>query len=123
MFKFSLSFFVIAGREELRRWISQPDIAFLLIAFGTLALLVGFIRPGWVAPAVVGAFMVTLGTWAFTALRASPAAIHPAIVIGAGLPVLATVAFFLFFARRARRNKTDLVPQNETNPARSFQVR
>ncbi|MBI3953077.1 MAG: nodulation protein NfeD [Chloroflexi bacterium] len=55
--------------ERLLHVLANPDIAFLLISLGSLALLLEFLVPGHVVPGIMGAFMLLIG---FTALGSLP---------------------------------------------------
>ena len=99
-----------AMQEMLLRFSSSPDTAFLLFAFGALAVLVEFNRPGMIAPGVAGAFAMLLGAWTFLTHSASPAKIHSAALMGAGIPVLLAMMTLLYFAYIAHRNKRFRLP-------------
>ena len=99
---------LVTLREAARSAASAPDAAFLLLACGALAVLLEFIRPGLVAPGVLGAFSLLLGTWAFVARGASLSRVHPATALAAGIPVTAAAAILLYYAYIARRNKTEI---------------
>ena len=84
----------------------NADGAFLLLSLGALAVMVEFIRPGLVAPGVAGASAMTLGGWAFWERGVAWREVHSLVWLGAGIPVVAAGAILLYFAWRARRNKT-----------------
>lgn len=72
-----------------------------LIAIGWIGLLVEFVRPGWVAPGVVGAVALLFG---FSRLLPE----HAVLAIGVSAPFLATAAWMIAIGLRARKNKRAL---------------
>lgn len=83
----------------------DPNVAILLITFGTLAIYAELCRPGRVVPGVVGgvAFLVGLAS-----LVNAPPHTHISwpLVTALLIPLGAITAFLLQIAIRARRNKT-----------------
>ena len=61
--------------ERVLDFLATPDIAFLLISLGGLALLIEIISPGLVGPGVFGVIMLLVGFWALDALDTNPAGI------------------------------------------------
>lgn len=84
--------------------VSDPNIALILIALGTLAIYVEFCRPGRVVPGVVGgvAFVVGLASLVNPAPNSK---ISWWLVVAVFIPVSAITVFLVRVAIRARRNK------------------
>jgi membrane-bound serine protease (ClpP class) len=76
-----------SSRQKLISAIADPNIAFILLIIGALAIYVEFSSPGMVAPGVVGAILVLLGLSAISVL--------PINWLGAALLILAFVLFVL----------------------------
>ncbi len=77
-------------RQKIVAAIADPNIAFVLLILGALAIYVEFTQPGMFAPGVIGAILLLLGLSALSVL--------PINWLGAGLLVLA----FVFFALEAK---------------------
>jgi membrane-bound serine protease (ClpP class) len=77
-------------RQKLISSIADPNIAFILLIVGALAIYVEFSSPGIIAPGVVGAILVLLGLSALSVL--------PINWLGAAL-VLAAFAMFVLEAK------------------------
>lgn len=65
-----LSFF-----ERVLSVLASPDIAFLLLGLGSLAVMVELYNPGAVFPAVIGAICLVLGFWGVSVLPVNGAAV------------------------------------------------
>jgi membrane-bound serine protease (ClpP class) len=76
-----------SARQKLISAIADPNIAFILLIVGALAIYVEFSSPGMVAPGVIGAILVLLGLSAISVL--------PINWLGAALLILAFVLFAL----------------------------
>jgi membrane-bound serine protease (ClpP class) len=76
-----------SARQKLISAIADPNIAFILLILGALAIYVEFSSPGLVAPGVIGAILVLLGLSAISVL--------PINWLGAALLILAFVLFAL----------------------------
>jgi membrane-bound serine protease (ClpP class) len=74
-------------RQKIVSAIADPNIAFILLIVGALAIYVEFSSPGLIAPGVVGAILVLLGLSAISVL--------PINWLGAALILLAFVLFAL----------------------------
>lgn len=75
------------ARQKIISAIADPNIAFILLIVGALAIYVEFSSPGLVAPGVIGAILVLLGLSAMSVL--------PINWLGAALLLLAFVLFAL----------------------------
>jgi len=75
---------------EVLNWLMDPDMAFILLAIGLLALYIEFNHPGAIIPGVVGFFFVVLAVFALNILPVRFAAL--------GLILMA----FVFFALEAK---------------------
>jgi hypothetical protein len=112
-----------SARVIIRAAASAPDNAFLLLAFGALAVCVEFIRPGMVVPGVAGAFAIMLGSWAFAAHGVSPRKVHSATALAVGIPVTTIAAILFFFAYQSRRNKIALPDQIGSDKTAAIRLR
>lgn len=74
-------------RQKIIAAIADPNIAFIMLIIGALAIYVEFSSPGMIAPGVVGAILVLLGLSAISVL--------PINWLGAALLILAFVLFVL----------------------------
>jgi len=74
-------------RQKIMAGIADPNIAFILLILGALAIYVEFTQPGMFAPGVIGAILALLGLSALSVL--------PINWLGAALMVLAIVLFVL----------------------------
>jgi membrane-bound serine protease (ClpP class) len=74
-------------RQKIISSIADPNIAFIILVLGALAVYVEFSSPGLVAPGVIGAILVLLGLSALSVL--------PISWLGAALLILAFVLFAL----------------------------
>ena len=74
-------------RQRIVSAIADPNIAFILLIIGALAIYIEFSSPGLIAPGVVGAILVLLGLSAISVL--------PINWLGAALIILAFVLFAL----------------------------
>ena len=66
--------------ERVRNFVADPNIAFLLIQIGGLALIIELFSPGLLGPGIFGVMAILLGFYGLGALDASP--------VGIGLLVL-----------------------------------
>ncbi|MEO5924700.1 MAG: DUF6152 family protein [Bryobacteraceae bacterium] len=82
--------------------VSDPNLALLLIALGTLGVYAECCLPGKVVPGVVGGVLLTIG---LASLVNTPVPIHWPLAIATILPLVLATAFLLPIAIRARRNK------------------
>ena len=82
--------------------VSDPNIAILLIALGTLGISAEFCLPGKVIPGVLGSVVFTVGV---ASLLNTPGAIHWPLAIATIVPVACVTIFLTRVALRARRNK------------------
>jgi membrane-bound ClpP family serine protease len=82
--------------------VSNPNIAILLVALGTLGIYGELCRPGWVVPGVLGGVAFLVG---FASLANAPAPVPWPFALAWLLPVLFLGGFLLKIAVRARRNK------------------
>jgi membrane-bound ClpP family serine protease len=73
----------------------------VLIAMGWAGVLVEFVRPGWVAPGVVGGVALIYGL-----SRLLPE--HAMVALAVSAPFVATAGWMLRIGLRARRNKRAL---------------
>jgi membrane-bound serine protease (ClpP class) len=76
-----------SARQKLISAIADPNIAFIMLIVGALAIYVEFSSPGMVAPGVIGAILMLLGLSAISVL--------PINWLGAALLILAFVLFAL----------------------------
>jgi membrane-bound serine protease (ClpP class) len=74
-------------RQKIIASVADPNLAFLLLIVGALAIYVEFSSPGLIAPGVIGAFLVLLGLSALSVL--------PINWLGAALLLLAFALFAL----------------------------
>ena len=74
----------MSKRQEFLATITNPNIAYLLMMFGTLGLIVEFTHPGLSFPGIAGLMCLLLALYAFQALPVSIAAVA-LIVLGIGL--------------------------------------
>src|SRR5262249_18298953 len=74
-------------RQRIISAIADPNIAFILLIVGALAIYVEFSSPGLIAPGVIGAILVLLGLSAISVL--------PINWVGAALLLLAFILFAL----------------------------
>jgi len=79
-------------RQTILSSIADPNIAFVLLIFGALAIYVEFSSPGLIAPGVIGAILVLLALSAFSVL--------PINWLGAAL-IVAGLAMFVLEAKFA----------------------
>jgi membrane-bound serine protease (ClpP class) len=77
-------------RQEILNWLMDPNMAFVILAIGLLALYVEFNHPGAIVPGVVGFFFIVLAVFALNILPVRYSAL--------ALIVLA----FVFFALEAK---------------------
>lgn len=77
-------------KQEILSWLMDPNIAFVILAIGLLALYVEFNHPGAIVPGVVGFFFVVLSIFALNILPVRYAAL--ALILVA----------FVFFALEAK---------------------
>jgi len=82
--------FQMTVKLEVLNWLMDPNIAFIILAIGLLAVYFEFNHPGAVIPGVVGAFFVILAVFALNILPVRYAAL--------GL----ILAAFVFFALEAK---------------------
>jgi len=84
--------------------VTDPNIAIVLIALGTLAIYVELCRPGRVVPAVLGGVALLVGLASL--VNAPPGArMSWPLVTVLLVPIGAITVFLLKVAIRARRNK------------------
>jgi len=74
----------MSRRQEFLTIITNPNIAYLLMLFGTLGLIFEFTHPGLAFPGIAGLICLLLALYAFQALPVSYAAIG-LLVLGLGL--------------------------------------
>lgn len=77
-------------RQQILNWLMDPNMAFVILAIGLLALYVEFNHPGAIVPGVVGFFFIVLAVFALNILPVRYSAL--------GLILLA----FVFFALEAK---------------------
>jgi membrane-bound serine protease (ClpP class) len=77
-------------KQEILNWLMDPNMAFVILAIGLLALYVEFNHPGAIIPGVVGFFFIVLAIFALNILPVRYSAL--------GLIALA----FIFFALEAK---------------------
>jgi membrane-bound serine protease (ClpP class) len=77
-------------KEEILSWLMDPNMAFVILAIGMLALYVEFNHPGAIVPGVVGFFFIVLAIFALNILPVRYSALA-LIVVG-----------FIFFALEAK---------------------
>ena len=75
--------------ESFLSFLADPNIAFLLLSFGSLALFIEIISPGFLGPGVIGVVLLVLG---FVS-----AGLLPVNWVGIGLLALAMVLFYFEF--------------------------
>lgn len=68
-------------KQEILNWLMDPNVAFILLAIGALALYVEFNHPGAVVPGVVGFVFILLAVFALNLLPTRFAAV--ALILGA----------------------------------------
>jgi membrane-bound serine protease (ClpP class) len=77
-------------KQKILSWLMDPNMAFVILAIGLLALYVEFNNPGLIVPGVVGFFFIVLAVFALNILPVRYSAL--------GLIILA----FIFFALEAK---------------------
>ncbi len=68
-------------KQQILNWLMDPNVAFILLAIGALALYVEFNHPGAVVPGVVGFIFILLAVFALNLLPTRFAAV--ALILGA----------------------------------------
>ncbi len=73
-------------REKLQNWLSDPQVSFLILMFGLLAVYLGLNAPGTIVPEVGGAIMIILGIYGIGLFDTNTTGII-LIIVGLGLIV------------------------------------
>jgi len=71
-------------RERLQHWLSNPQIAFLLLSLGILGIYLGISAPGTFVPEVIGGILLVMGIYGIGMFDTSTAGIV-LLLLGAGL--------------------------------------
>lgn len=71
-------------RERMQNWLSDPQIAFLVLTLGILGIYFGLSAPGTIVPEVTGVILVVLGIYGIGLFDTNTAGIIM-LILGAGL--------------------------------------
>lgn len=71
-------------RERLQNWLSDPQIAFLLLSLGLLGIYLGISAPGTFVPEVIGGILLVLGIYGIGLFDTNTAGLV-LLLLGAGL--------------------------------------